>query len=117
MEMQIEQVMAFETKTEPPGLEIQVNFGVFAGREVTPAEIDELGRLLVPEVGDVSIVAEDRHELGAGHEASVHLVRIEVPAEELPADGRDELKEKLIGLAEIWARQCIAERHADVADL
>jgi hypothetical protein len=110
--MQIEQVMAFETQTEPPGLEIRVNFGVFAGRVVTPAEIDELGRLLVPEVGDVSIVAEDRHELGAGHEASVHLVRIEIPADELPVD-----KEKLIGLAEIWARRCIAERHADVADL
>jgi len=117
MNVQVEQVMAFETRTEPPGLEIQVNFGVFAGRDVTPAEIDELGRLLVPEVGDVSIVAEERHELGAGHEAAVHLVRIEVPAEELPDDGLAEFTQKLIGLAEIWARQCIAERHADVADL
>ena|SRR5438105_10012145 len=117
MEMQIEQVMAFETQTVPPGLEIQVNFGVFAGRAVTPAEIDELGRLLVPEVGDVSIVAEERHELGAGHEASVHLVRIEVPADELPGEGQAELTQKLIGLAEIWARQCISERHADLADL
>ncbi len=115
--MQIEQVMAFVTETEPPGLEIRVNFGMFAGRRVTPAEIDELGRLLVPEVGDVSIVAEDRHELGAGREASVHLVRIEVPAGELPAEDREAFTEKLIGLAEIWARQCIAERHSDVADL
>ena len=115
--MQVEQVMAFETRTEPPGLEIQVNFGVFAGRDVTPAEIDELGKLLVPEVGDVSIVAEERHELGAGHEAAVHLVRIEVPADELPDEGLPEFTQKLIGLAEIWARQCIAERHADIGDL
>jgi hypothetical protein len=117
MEMQIEQVMAFATETEPPGLEIRVNFGLFAGRQVTPAEIDDLGRLLVPEVGDVSIVAEDRHELGSGHEVSVHLVRIEVPAEELPDDRSEAFEAKLIGLAEIWARQCIAERHSDVADL
>ena len=27
-----------------PELEIRINFGVFAGREATPAELDALGR-------------------------------------------------------------------------
>ena len=34
---------------------------VFAGRAVTPAEIDELAKLLIPEFGQVSITAEERH--------------------------------------------------------
>ena len=31
-----------------PALEVRVNFGIFAGREVTAAEIDELARVLLP---------------------------------------------------------------------
>jgi hypothetical protein len=117
--MQIEQVMAFPARTEPPGLEIRVNFGMFAGRHVTAAEIEELGRLLVPEVEDVAIVSEERHQIGAGHEISLHQVKVEVAEDHLPADAqqREALTEKLVGLSEIWARACIAERHADVADL
>ena len=38
-----EPALAFATRTfEPPVLEIRVNFGMFAGREATPAEIDAL---------------------------------------------------------------------------
>ena len=44
-------MIAFATRTfEPPGLEIRVNFGVFAGREATPAEIDELAVHLLDKV-------------------------------------------------------------------
>jgi hypothetical protein len=116
--MQIEEVMAFPARTEPPGLEIRVNFGMFAGRQVTPHEIDGLGRLLVPEIEDVAIVSEERHQMGGGHEISLHQVKVEVAEDHLPAEGpeRDALTEKLVGLTEIWARQCIAERHADVAE-
>jgi hypothetical protein len=117
--MQVERVMAFATETEPPGLEIRVNFGVFAGRAATPAEIDELAKLLVPEVGEVSIVAEERHEISDETEVSLHQVRIEIAFDQLPEDeaGFATLREKLVTLAEIWARACIAERHSDVADL
>ena len=60
--MKLEPAIAFVSEiSEPPGLEIRVNFGVFAGREATPAEVDELAKALVPEVGEVSIVAEQRH--------------------------------------------------------
>jgi len=59
--MQIEQAIAFPTETEPAGLELRINFGVFAGRDATPAELEELAKLLVPQVGEVSLVAEQRH--------------------------------------------------------
>lgn len=114
--MQVEQVMAFATETEPPGLEIRINFGVFAGRDASSAEIEELGRLLVPEAGDVAIVAEQRHEMSGGREVVLHQVRVEIPPEKLPAERREELTQRLVGLCEIWARSCIAERHSDVSD-
>jgi hypothetical protein len=61
--MQVENVIAFVKEQEPAGLEIRVNFGIFAGRDATAAELDELGKLLVPEAGEVSIVGEQRHEI------------------------------------------------------
>ena len=63
---------------QQPALEVRVNFGVFAGRQATPAEIDELGTYLLDEVGPITIVAEERHELDGRLETSVHLVRIEL---------------------------------------
>jgi len=94
-----------------------VNFGMFAGRGATPAEIDRLAEWLLEEVGDVSIIAEERHEIDANVEASVHQVRIEVASESVPADGaaRDRIEHRILERAEHWARACIADRHVDVA--
>ena len=114
--MQIEHVMAFTTETEPPGLEIRINFGVFAGRPATSAELDELARLLVPEVGDVSVVSEERHEVTEATEIVLHQVKVEVPHDRLRGDN-DALREKLVTLAEIWARACIADRNAELSEL
>jgi len=104
---------------EPPGVEVRVNFGVFAGRAATAAEIDELAAALLPKVGEVSIVAEERHEIGPETEASLNQVRIEVAPEQLPADERelDILCGRLVEAAESWAQGCIAERHAEVSEL
>jgi hypothetical protein len=104
---------------EDPAIEIRVNFGVFAGRVATPAEIDALARSLLAEVEDVTIVAEDRHEIDAAVEAAVHQVRVEVAAADAPADGeaRQELAARLCRRAEQWATACVAERHFDAADL
>ena len=44
--MQVEEAIAFAIEQEPTGLEIRVNFGVFAGRDATTAELEELGKLL-----------------------------------------------------------------------
>ena len=115
----IEPAIAFATRTfEPPALEIRVNFGVFAGREATPAEIDQLAGALLDKVTEVAIVAEERHEMSAHSEASVHQVRIEVSGNELPPLDQDvdELRGRLIEVAESGARRCASQRHVELAE-
>ena len=117
--MQSEPQIAFAAEIgEPPGLEIRINFGVFAGRDATAAEVDELAQAVVPEVGEVSVVAEQRHEVSEDVEASLHQVRIEVGEDQLPPAGpeRDVLTGRLLERAERWAQACIAERHAEVSE-
>lgn len=95
---------------EPPKIEVRVNFGVFAGREATPAEIDRLAEWLLDEVGEVAIVSEEHHEIDTHGEAVIHQVRIEV------AEGDKKLAEKVLARAWHWARLCVEERHAEVTD-
>lgn len=112
--------IAFVNRTlEPPALEIRVNFGVFSGRQATPAEIDELASQLLPDVGEVSIVAEERHEIGAHSEGSIHQVRVEVGPESVPDDevAAAELSGRLVLICERWAQACIADRHAEISEL
>jgi hypothetical protein len=89
---------------------------MFAGREATPAEIDELAAQLLEKVGSVSIVSEERHEIDAHSAAAVHQVRIEVGADSMPDErrGREELAGRLIETAERWAGACIADRHVEL---
>ena len=111
--------MAFAVhRHEATALEVRINFGVFAGREATAAEIDRLAEWLLDEVGEVSIISEERHEIDAHVEASVHQVRIEVAADRVPADDaeRRAIEERILERAEHWARLCVAERHAEIAD-
>jgi hypothetical protein len=118
--MRTEPQLAFCVReAEPPGVEIRVNFGVFAGRRATAAEIDDLAKALLPKVGEVSIVAEERHEIGEQAEASLNQVRIEVSPEHLPDDEHelDRLCGRLLEVAETWARGCIADRHTEVSEL
>jgi len=102
-------MLTFVTKTDTPPREVRVNFGVFAGRSVTAAEIDDLARALLPELERVTIVAEERHDFSAQSETSLHQVRIEV------ADDAD--IDRVAGLAETWARSCISERHVEIAEV
>ena len=117
--MQVENVIAFATEEDPAGLEIRVNFGVFAGRDSTSAELEELGKLLVPEAGEISIVGEQRHEMSEDAEVVLHQVRVSVAQENVPDDPgeRKEFCERLVTLAEIGARQCINERSSEISDL
>ena len=64
-----------------PALEVRVNFGVFAGRNATQAEIDDLARALHDVVESFAIVAEERHEFGSDVETSVRQIVIEVDAD------------------------------------
>src|SRR4051812_4280893 len=111
--------MAFAVhRHDPPAIEVRVNFGVFAGRDATSAEIDRLAEWLLDEVGEVSIISEERHEIDAGGEASVHQVRIELNDGLPDSDAdREALTERILERAEHWARLCVSERHADVAEI
>src|SRR3954447_770810 len=95
--------MAFAVRRhEPPAIEVRVNFGIFAGRDATAAEIDRLAEWLLDEVGEVSIISEERHEIDANVGASVHRVRIEVSADRVPADAaeRAAVEERILERAE-----------------
>jgi ABC-2 type transport system permease protein len=103
-----EPLMAFATGEN----EIRINFGVFAGRDATSAEIEELARALHERIQRFTIVAEHRFEFGDDVEASVHLVRL---CPEGAID--DELRGRLLEICERWADSCVAERQIEVAEL
>ena len=94
---------------DEPAVEVRVNFGVFAGRDVTPAEIDEFARTLRELVPAFAIVAEERHEFGGAMEASIHQVVVEVPQEHAGEEA-DVLAERIVLLANGWALECIEAR-------
>jgi hypothetical protein len=74
---------------------------------------------VLDEVGAVTIVSEDRHELDGKLETSVHLVRIELSPAQVPDNDfeRRRLEQKLVDRAEHWARNCIAHRHVTDTEL
>jgi len=98
------------SRQEPPALEVRVNFGVFAGRHATPAEIDEFAVALRELVPSFSIVSEERHEFEDAVEASVHQVVVELP-QEVVGEEPELLAEKIVLAANGWALECIASRH------
>ena len=84
--------------------DIRINFGMFAGREATQAEIDELAHTLLAEFEAITIVAEQRTIADRDMEASVHQIRIELG---------DEDPQRPLLIAERWAEDCVAERHSE----
>jgi hypothetical protein len=96
-----------------PALEVVVNFGLFAGRDATRAEIDRLAARLLPYVGGLSIVAEERHQFEDEIEAFVYVVRVEVPADRVDGDA-GALERRVVAHAEAWARDCFADRSVEV---
>jgi hypothetical protein len=105
-------VSIFVREHDEPGIEVRVNFGVFAGRHATPAEIDELAVALRDLLPSFAIVAEERHEFGGAVEASLHQVVVEVPQEHAGAE-RDVRAEQIVLAANGWALECIASRHGN----
>jgi hypothetical protein len=82
------------------------------------AEIDRLAAWLLDIVGAVTVVAEERHQIGRRAEASVHQVCIDVSAAEVPAvpAEKQELERRLLERVDYWVRTCFADRHADLID-
>ncbi len=115
--METGSVVAFAVEpSESAALEVRINFGVFAGRAATAAELDDLAHRLVPEVGEVSIVAEERREVGPDTEVALHQVRIELDEDHTPKElaVREALSARLVGEAIRWVDACVADRHVEV---
>jgi hypothetical protein len=103
--------LVFTATPEPaPALEVRVNFGVFAGRNATQAEIDDLARALHSELDSFAIVAQERHEFAGEVEASLRQVLIEIP------ESRAGLEPTVLEIAQRWARDCIQAR-SDLGEL
>jgi hypothetical protein len=104
--------VAFLPEKGDSAIEILVNFGLFTGRAATPAEIDRLAERLLDTIEAVTIVGEERHEIGNDAEAVVHQVRIEVARSALP-DQADQatLVDQLLERAKYWAGECAADSY------
>jgi hypothetical protein len=102
--------IAFRVPTpEEAPCKVRVNFGLYAGRNATQAEIDDLARSLSTVVGSFSIVAEERHEFGGSVETAIRQTVIEIP-EDVTVDDIDVLCERVVARAEAWAADCIRSR-------
>ncbi|HUZ16560.1 MAG TPA: hypothetical protein VMU72_10370 [Gaiellaceae bacterium] len=109
---EIEPAVALRVSTlEEPEIEVRINFGVFAGRTATAAEIDELARRVSDLVPAFAIVSEERHEFGGAVEASVHQVVVALQSEHAGPEA-DVLAERIVLEANGWALDCIESRHA-----
>jgi hypothetical protein len=103
--------LVFRAQAKPtPALVVRVNFGVFAGRNATQAEIDDLARELRDEIEPFAILAEERHEFGGDVETSVRQVVIEIP------DAPDGVEDRVLEIASSWATECIKLR-SDLGEL
>ena len=85
-------------------VELVVNFGMFAGRDATAAEVERLAGALLEDLESVEIVCEHRYEFDREREGSVYQVKVVIPREGEPLAGT--LAEK----TEAWAADCIADR-------
>jgi hypothetical protein len=113
-----EPMLVFASAFDDRRLELRVNFGLFAGREATPAEIEQLAQHLLPKIDRVTIVSELRYEIGTGAEGTVHQVKVTIAPQQLPDSYEElvELRGRLLELTEQWARSCFADRHASISE-
>ena len=85
-------------------LELVVNFGMFAGRDATAAEVERLAGALLDDLESVEIVCEHRYEFDRAREGNVYQVKVVVPRE------GEHLAGTLVEKTEAWAAECIADR-------
>ena len=85
-------------------VELVVNFGMFAGRDATAAEVERLASALLEDLESVEIVCEHRYEFDREREGNVYQVKVVVPPE------GERLAGTLAEKTEAWAAECIADR-------
>jgi hypothetical protein len=90
-------------------LGFRVNFGVFAGRDVSPREIERLGAELLSVVENVAITAEHRYEFGQRSSGDLQQVRIEIDHDALPPGEVDieALRGRVADALDVWLRSCL----------
>jgi hypothetical protein len=92
------------TRESDGDLELVVNFGMFAGRDATAAEVERLAAALLEDLESVEIVSELRYEFDREREGRVYQVRVVIPRE------GERLTGELAAKTEAWANDCIADR-------
>ena len=109
-EIQPEPVISWDT-SPAVALTFLVNFGIFAGRDVSKLELERLGRLLLSIVEGVTLVSEHRFELAEGSSIDLHQVRVAIDRAMLPSDEPDieALRARITVLLEDWVRSCLTE--------
>jgi hypothetical protein len=85
-------------------LELVVNFGIYSGREATPAEVERLAHGLLEELESIEIICEQRYEFDREVEATVYRIRVGAPPGNAGRLG------ELRKLVDAWAQDCIGER-------
>jgi hypothetical protein len=102
-----ELVITHETRPSP-AMQFLVNFGVYAGREVTRLEMERLAERLLRTLASVTVCAERRLEASGHSLAELHQVRVEIDRE-LPAGEEDVqiLRLQLAAEIEEWAGDCL----------
>ena len=100
-------------------MEICVNFGLFAGRDVTGWEIERLGTWLLDEVDALTAISEQRHEIGRtrrrGDPSGARRDRGRSNAQD-GAEQRRLEDRRIVERVDHWARVCLAERHGQLED-
>ena len=114
--LDLNRVLAFAVQPNRPPAEVRVNFGMFAGRQATPAEVDNLARALHEQFESFTIVAEQRHQFGGAVEASIHQVVVEVERE-VASDDISAMCDRVVEIADQWVGDCVAARQTDVAEI
>jgi hypothetical protein len=108
MSTAVDPVVTYETRPAP-ALQFLVNFGVVTGRDATRLDIRKLSEALLVILPAVTILSEERFEVGTSSRADLHEVRVEVPHESLPPDDVDieALRAQLTEVIRDWARACV----------
>jgi hypothetical protein len=109
---------AFVSREAP--LEITVNFGVLAGRDVERREIETLAEQLAPLVSGVTVIAGHRYEFAVGAaevSASEVIARFEDFLLPMDRAEREALVDELVATINQWARTAAASPPAAGEDL
>jgi hypothetical protein len=91
-------------------LTFRVNFGVFAGRDVSRRELERLAAELLSQVEGVTIATEHRFGFGAHSSIDLHQVRVEIDHDVLrPEADIEGLRVRIAGILEKWLQICLTE--------